>query len=476
MNSIVQQLHQARETGGLTVVFATYQSIDVVSKAQAILNKSTPGSCVFDLIVCDEAHRTTGVTLKDADESAFVKVHDNDFLPAAKRLYMTATPRLYTEDSKSKAKEAEAILCSMDDPAIYGDEVYRIGFGEAVKKELLSDYKVLVLTVSDRDIPPSLQMSIANGEMEINTDDAAKLVGCISALSKRMLVDEELLKGPDPEPMRSAVAFCSTIKASKQIAGLFEDFGQKYYDALDDETKAEVVRIDTDHVDGSMAATERSAKLQWLASVNRDAQHCHILHNVRCLSEGVDVPSLDAVLFLSPRNSQVDVVQSVGRVMRRAPGTKYGYIIIPVVIPSDVPPDEALDDNERFKVVWSVLNALRAHDDRFNAMVNKIELNKKTRPDKVIVAPPGSAGGEGDGDEPAAPGQLELPYVQGLQNAIYARLVEKVGSRRYWAMERRGRHCRRHIERITKLVAQSRAPPGLCRLLAGLRKHQPQRH
>ena len=190
VNSIVQQLHQARETGGLTVVFATYQSIDVVSKAQAILNKSTPGSCVFDLIVCDEAHRTTGVTLKDADESAFVKVHDNDFLPAAKRLYMTATPRLYTEDSKSKAKEAEAILCSMDDQPFTATGLsHRLWRGG---KELLSDYKVLVLTVSDRDIPPSLQMSIANGEMEINTDDAAGRLH--HALSKRMLVDEELLK------------------------------------------------------------------------------------------------------------------------------------------------------------------------------------------------------------------------------------------------------------------------------------------
>ena len=221
VNSVVRQLHQARETGVLAVVFATYQSIDVVSQAQAIMNDSAPASCVFDLIVCDEAHRTTGVTLKDSDESSFVKVHDNDFLPARKRLYMTATPRLYTDDSKSKAKEAEAILCSMDDPAIYGEEVYRIGFGEAVAKELLSDYKVLVLTVSDRDIPPSLQQSMANGEMEINTDDAAKLVGCISALSKRMLIDEELLKGPDPEPMHSAVAFCSNINVSKQIATIF---------------------------------------------------------------------------------------------------------------------------------------------------------------------------------------------------------------------------------------------------------------
>lgn len=475
VNSIVRQLLQAREAGSIAVVFATYQSIDVVSQAQAILNDIAPGSCLFNLIVCDEAHRTTGVTLKDSDESSFVKVHDNNFLPARKRLYMTATPRLYTDDSKSKAKEAEAILCSMDDPAIYGEEVYRIGFGEAVAKELLSDYKVLVLTVSDRDIPPSLQKSMANGEMEINTDDAAKLVGCISALSKRMLVDEELLKGPDPEPMRSAVAFCSNIKVSKQITAIFKEFGQKYYDALDEEARSEVVRIDTDHVDGTMAATERSAKLQWLASVSRDVQHCHILHNVRCLSEGVDVPSLDAVLFLSPRNSQVDVVQSVGRVMRRAPGKKYGYIIIPVVIPSDVPPDEALNDNERFKVVWSVLNALRAHDDRFNAMVNKIELNKKTRSNQVIVAPPGTPGDNGEeGDKPAAPGQLEFQFVQGLQNAIYARMVEKVGSRRYWeqwASDVAG-IAKRHIERITKLVAQSAEhQKAFADFLTGLRKN-----
>ncbi len=475
VNSVVQQLHQASAHGELTVVFATYQSIDVVSKAQAILNKSNPGSCIFDLIVCDEAHRTTGVTLKDSDESAFVKVHDNNFLPAKKRLYMTATPRLYTEESKSKAKETEAILCSMDDPAIYGEEVYRMGFGEAVSKQLLSDYKVLVLTVSDRDIPISLQKSIANGEMEINTDDAAKLVGCINALSKRMLVDEELLKGPDPDPMRSAVAFCSNIKDSKKITNLFKEFDQRYYDALDEETRTEVVRVGTDHVDGTMAATERSAKLEWLASADPDHSHCHILHNVRCLSEGVDVPSLDAVLFLSPRNSQVDVVQSVGRVMRRAPGKKYGYIIIPVVIPSDVSPDEALDDNERFKVVWSVLNALRAHDDRFNAMINKIELNKKTSPEKVLVAPPGTPGEGEDGDTPPGSGQqLEFQFVQGLQNAIYARMVEKVGSRRYWEQWASdvADIAKRHIERITKLVAQSdEHRKAFADFLAGLRKN-----
>ncbi|WP_333968027.1 hypothetical protein [Aquimarina algiphila] len=112
-----------------------------------------------------------------------------------------------------------------------------------------------------------------------------------------------------------------------------------------------------------------------------------MLTNVRCLSEGVDVPSLDAVMFLSARNSEVDVVQSVGRVMRRAEGKKYGYIIIPVLVPSDVEADKALDDNKRYAVVWTVLNALRAHDDRFNAIINKIDLNKK-RPDQILIGRP----------------------------------------------------------------------------------------
>lgn len=115
----------------------------------------------FDLIICDEAHRTTGVTLKDAEDSAFVKVHDNAFIQAKKRLYMTATPRLYAEESKKKAQDAEAWLCSMDDEALYGPEVFRIGFGEAVDKNLLADYKVLVLTLNESQIPVALQTAVA---------------------------------------------------------------------------------------------------------------------------------------------------------------------------------------------------------------------------------------------------------------------------------------------------------------------------
>lgn len=449
---------------GMTVVFSTYQSIEAVAKAQKLLNAEKSDLATFDLVICDEAHRTTGATLVDEDEAAFVRVHDNEFLQARKRLYMTATPRLFSEDSKAKAKEEEVYLCSMDDPAVYGEEFYRIGFGEAVEKSLLSDYKVLVLTLSEDQIPQELQVAISDGSQEINTDDASRLIGCINALSKRMLLDAQLLMDSDPGPMRRAVAFCQSIKVSKKITSVFNTQKDLYYNSLNTETRDQLVTIESDHVDGSMGAALRDQKLTWLKSVPQDSNECRILTNVRCLSEGVDVPSLDAVLFLSARNSQIDVVQSVGRVMRVAPGKKYGYIIIPVVIPSNVTPEEALDDNDRFKVVWTVLNALRAHDDRFNAMVNKIDLNKK-RPGAKDGGGTVLVGGVPRDEDPnrlsseeiseAVQQQFAYQFDQ-LQNVIYARMVKKVGDKRYWEhwAASVGDIAQRHIDRIKALVSK----------------------
>src|SRR5690606_10621722 len=150
----------------------------------------------------------------------------------------------------------------------------------------------------------------------------------------------------------------------------FQAVVEAYQDAEDIEEAARLT-CEAEHVDGGMNAGEKEAKLTWLKAPT-PPETCRILSNVRCLSEGVDVPALDAVLFLTPRNSQVDVVQSVGRVMRNAPGKKRGYVVLPVVIPYGVSPDEALNDNETYRVVWEVLQALRSHDDRFDAMINKL--------------------------------------------------------------------------------------------------------
>ena len=214
----MRQLQVARaKKGGMTVVFSTYQSIEVISEAQ----KKMGADFIFDMIICDEAHRTTGAKLSGKDESNFVKVHNAKFLKAKKRVYMTATPRLFSESSKKKAEEYSVELCSMDDVSLYGEEMYRIGFGEAVDKQLLSDYKVLVLTIDPKAMSESLQKSLATDSGEMLSDDEAKLVGCFNALSKITLVDDVLLKNTDPTRMHRAVAFSQTIKISKTFNEVF---------------------------------------------------------------------------------------------------------------------------------------------------------------------------------------------------------------------------------------------------------------
>lgn len=491
VNEIVKRLRYAEDNSdGMTVVFSTYQSIDVISEAQKRLLMGDGGMFtqegdeygIFDLIICDEAHRTTGVTLKGSEDSNFVKVHYNDFIKAKKRVYMTATPRLYTDEAKSKADMAEAILCSMDDVNLYGEEFYRIGFGAAVEKGLLADYKVLILTINDDNVSPTLKQYLTTADGEVKADDAGKIVGCINALSKKIIGDAQDILKTDAEPMKKAVAFCSNIKASKEITGLLNDCKGEYLADLTDEEKNGMVDVVSQHIDGAMSAPTRDEKLAWLKATPEDSNECRLLTNVRCLSEGVDVPSLDAVLFLSPRNSQVDVVQSVGRVMRTSKGKKYGYIIIPVVIPSDMDANEAMEKSDRFKVVWTVLNALRAHDDRFEATVNKIELNKK-KPKQVLIG--GIGGGIGaDGEwqysnqdvttlDKETVEQLTLQFDE-LSNTFYAKMVQKVGDKRYWEQWAGdvAKIAEAHIERIKKLIAEEGKPKKeFERFIKGLRKN-----
>ncbi|WP_208301618.1 type ISP restriction/modification enzyme [Streptomyces sp. KS 21] len=434
---LVEQMASVEAAPGLTVVFSTYQSIATISAAQK------QGLSRFDLVLCDEAHRTTGVTLSGHDESAFVRVHDDSFIGADRRLYMTATPRVYNDDTKQDAKGAQAAVASMDDETKYGPEFHRLGFGKAVEQGLLTDYKVLILTVDEGVVAKTLQEGFAGGGSELNLDDAAKIIGCWNAMAKRTgtFADGSGF-GKDEAPMKRAVAFARSIADSKSVADNFNAIVDAYEDADD-----EVLHCEVDHVDGTFNTLRRNRLLDWLKQDPGQA-NARILSNARCLSEGVDVPSLDAVLFLHPRNSVVDVVQSVGRVMRTAPGKNYGYIILPVAVPAGMTPEQALADNRRFKTVWQVLQALRAHDDRFNATVNQIELNK-AKPDTIGIGHIGAGDetvGDQDGssteDSAKAAKDQEAQSAQHIQDvlfsvadwreAIYARIVDKVGERHYW--------------------------------------------
>lgn len=492
-DTILDQIQKAKakqkEDGGMVVVFSTYQSIQVVHDVQekktidnGLFGTATQEGFAFDLCICDEAHRTTGVTAKGGEDSAFVLVHDSAFIKADKRLYMTATPKLYAAETKKKAENKEATVWSMDDEAVYGEEIYRIGFGEAVKLGLLSDYKVIVLTLNEDEVSSSLQNSLAfassKSDIEIPTDDSIKLIGCINALSK-ITKDEQFLNAVDPGFMHNAIAFCQNIKISKKTVDMMKICHEAYFETLTQDERERIVEVEADHIDGSMNSSERSKKLDWLKKVDRASAKCNVLMNVRCLSEGVDVPSLDAVLFLSSRSSQVDVVQSVGRVMRKAPNKKYGYIIIPVVIPAGVSPEEALDQNERFEVVWEVLQALRAHDERFNATINKIELNKKASEQILVGGSVSPSSEQGDGSDnntyikdSARDAFLNFDEIQG---AVYAKMVQKVGSKRYWEQWAQdvASIAERHIASITAMVNidGSKAQKVFQRYLKGLRKN-----
>ena len=456
----------------MTVVFATYQSIQVIANAQA--NHGLPE---FDLIVCDEAHRTTGATLAGEEESNFVKVHSNNTIKSKKRLYMTATPRIFGENVKAKAEEADAVLASMDDESLFGKTLFHRGFSWAVQNDLLTDYKVIVLAMDEGLIGSSVQKRLADSFSELILDDATKIVGCYKALTK---ADMKTDVAADPLPMRRALAFCRDIRSSKLIRDEFSAVVDEFLgvepQADGDEDDDDRLRCQIEHVDGTYRAKLRGVLLDWLKADGAD-NTCRILTNARCLSEGLDVPALDAIMFLHPRKSQIDVVQSVGRVMRKAEGKKMGYVILPVGVPAGVPPEQALNDNEKYRVVWQILNALRAHDDRLDATINKASLGQDVSGQIEIIGvtskeleavtavvenlPTRSMPARADIGTPGHDRvvtnsqQTELVFsVDEFSRAIMAKIVKKCGTRDYWEdwATNIADIAKNHISRLTGIL------------------------
>ena len=522
-DDIAYQIAEGRKMGVMTVIFSTYQSIDVVIE---VFSKHNPSKEEIDLIIADEAHRTTGYFESAKDQKVFTKVHYDYNIKAKKRLYMTATPRIYSAKVKAKIKEKnaqnniinsltaesnnnsqpkeevknrdESVVCSMDDPEIYGEEIYRLSFSEAVDKELLTDYKVLILTTSKELGKLDLKYE-ENFEIPKNVDleDKARIWGSVSALSKLMTDDDKIITDFDPKKMKRAVAFCGTIAFSRYATATYnaireylleaenktllssstsknfsvenqqleslggcnptneimseasvcseciapskaETNGENNQTLQNEETHKKILPISC-HIDGSMSALERDRLLQNLKREPKKG-FCNILTNAKCLSEGVDVPSLDAVIFLSPKRSKADIIQSVGRVMRKAEGKDCGYIIIPVLCDGYKTANEAIDKSEEFAVVWEVLNALRSHDDRMDIEVNTIKAGGK--PTHVFVV--------GDktntyktnssiSDVTATNKVIQTVLNLGdIQKEFYAKFVEKVGTKNYienWAKE-----------------------------------------
>ena len=464
--------YRERDPETLIVVFSTYQSIEMVEQAQRELGRD---AFAFDFAFCDEAHRTTGAIAKEEKEPAFTRIHSDENILVRKRLYMTATPRLYGKQVREKAETRDVELCDMNDTSLYGDVFFEISFGEAVARGYLTDYKVLVLTLEEdacRGLELYDKLSVEEKKaLEGCYDDgrttAIKILGSINALAKR-LKDSPILNRYDAIPAHRAIAFCRTIDTSNAISSLFKRFAE-------DPRFNKVLRVNARHVDGTMSALERGDALSW---IKRDAGPgiCNLLCNVRCLSEGVDVPSMDAVIFMAKRKSMVEVAQSVGRVMRRAPGKQYGYVILPVVIPSGSSAGEELEQDENYELIWKVLNALRAHDRRFEAIVNQLRFDhgsiNSTSPDEgtatttfpsILVSNGLSEDDYGtlSVSEPNIVGEFEQDTLsltfpanmERFRDLLYARVVEKCGNRKYferWAADV-GQIATHHVERLKEL-------------------------
>lgn len=403
----------------MRVVFSTYQSIDVLKQAQK------DGFPEFDLIIADEAHRTTGAIAEREGDSTFTEVHSNHNIKGKIRLYQTATPKIYDQNAKKKAKENSIVVSSMDDKSIYGEEIYRLGFGEAVERGILTDYKVSVLAVSESYINKDMQ-TLLSSDNQLKVDDIGKIIGVWNAMVKRNGITDEI----NGAPLKRAIAFTDTIKHSKVIS---EEFNQVVNEYLDTQS-TESFKVDVHHVDGGLNALEKEEQIDWLGNNDIEENHARVLSNVRFLTEGIDVPNLDAIIFFSPKKSQVDIVQAVGRIMRKAENKQYGYIILPIVVADGSDPHLALDNDKKYKQVWQVLNALRSTDERFDAEVNTLDLNKNKskRIDFIGVDSSPDQPVKEDVFNEHGSEQLELPLDwKEMRNAFYGKIVQHVGDRRY---------------------------------------------
>src|SRR5574337_307082 len=408
----------------MLVVFSTYQSIEVIGEAQK------EGFPEFDFIISDEAHRTTGAHEAAKEASAFSKVHSNNNVKGLKRMYQTATPKIYGESAKKNAKDKSILLSSMDDESKYGEVFFRMGFGQAVSRDILTDYKVMVLAVDEAAIQKDMQRTLADPENGLNIDDVGRIVGIWNGMMRRNGYKNPIKNSPyDGAPLERAIAFTRTIEESKKVSSQFEEVVNEYIsEAIEDES----IHLSMRHADGKMNALQKGEILDWLANPNKPADEARIVSNVRFLTEGIDIPTLDAVIFLSPKKSQVDIVQAVGRIMRKAEGKDYGYIILPIVIPTGEKPETILDNNKNYETVWQVINALRSVDERFEAMIDKLNMAK---PKQLKVIGVGSAPDQvNDQDKTTenTPVQTELEFEwDKFEGAIFGKIVQKVGDRKY---------------------------------------------
>ncbi|GAA8291937.1 DEAD/DEAH box helicase family protein [Helicobacter pylori] len=433
LEDILSVHKKAQKENKRFIIFSTYQSALRIKEAQeAGLNK-------IDLIICDEAHRTVGAMYSSNerdDKNAFTLCHSDENIKAKKRLYMTATPKVYSESSKAKAKESDNVIYSMDDAEIFGEEIYTLNFSKSIALDLLTDYKVIILAVRKENlsgVTNSVNKKISQLEAKgtkldkklINNEFVCKIVGTHKGLAKQDLIvldnknkeDHNLQNKYDTAPSQRAINFCKSINTSKNIKDSFETIMECYDEELKKKSFKNL-QISIDHIDGTMNCKERLKKLEELNQFQPNT--CKVLSNARCLSEGVDVPALDSIIFFDGKSAMVDIIQAVGRVMRKAKHKKRGYIILPIALEeSEIQNLDEAVNNTNFKNIWKVIKALRSHDPSL--------VDEATFKEKIKIF--GSDDGNNHNDEKTL---FDAILLQDLADAVYNVMPTKLGDRNYW--------------------------------------------
>lgn len=433
LEDILSVHKKAQKENKRFIIFSTYQSALRIKEAQEA------GLNGIDLIICDEAHRTVGAMYSSNerdDKNAFTLCHSDENIKAKKRLYMTATPKVYSESSKAKAKESDNVIYSMDDAEIFGEEIYTLNFERAIALDLLTDYKVIILAVRSEnlsDVTNSVNKKISQLKAEgtkldkklINNEFVCKIVGTHKGLAKKDVIalddenkeDNDLKNKADTFVSQRAINFCKSIQTSKNIKDSFETIMECYDEELKKKSFKNL-KISIDHVDGTMNCKERLEKLEKLNQFQPNT--CKVLSNARCLSEGVDVPALDSVIFFDGKSAMVDIIQAVGRVMRKAKHKKRGYIILPIALEeSEIKNLDEAVNNTNFKNIWKVIKALRSHDPSL--------VDEATFKEKIKIF--GSDDGKKQNDEKTL---FDAILLQDLADAMYNVMPTKLGDRNYW--------------------------------------------
>ncbi len=433
LEDILSVYEKAKKENKRFIIFSTYQSALRIKEAQeAGLNE-------IDLIICDEAHRTVGAMYSNNerdDKNAFTLCHSDENIKAKKRLYMTATPKVYSESSKAKAKESDNVIYSMDDAEVFGEEIYTLNFSKAIALDLLTDYKVIILAVRKENlsgVTNSVNKKISQLEAKgtkldkklINNEFVCKIVGTHKGLAKQDLIvldeknkeDHNLQNKYDTAPSQRAISFCKSIQTSKNIKDSFETIMECYDEELKKKSFKNL-KISIDHIDGTMNCKDRLEKLEKLNQFEPNT--CKVLSNARCLSEGVDVPALDSIVFFDGKSAMVDIIQAVGRVMRKAKRKKRGYIILPIALEeSEIENLDEAVNNTNFKNIWKVIKALRSHDPSL--------VDEATFKEKIKIF--GSDDGKKQNDEKTL---FDAILLQDLADAMYNVMPTKLGDRNYW--------------------------------------------